>query len=374
MRIGMLCHYYPPHMGGVEFVVWNVARCLAPRHDVTIVTSAIGSEVGTRVEDGITVVRTDAYNITERFGIPYPIPAGNGLVRAVQELASVDVMHAHGALYPGSIHAAKVARKHDVPLVLTEHVGFVKYPNRIVNAVEAAAWNTVGDHVVAATSALATINARIEHWLADRYPTVDLRFIGNGVDTRRFFVRPQSQRAELRREFGLPDDKPLVLFAGRDSDKKNLDAVLAYPRDHFHLVVCGAKRDLRAPGLTDLGLVAYDAMPRLFSAVDIMIQASTGEGFPLVVQEALSTGVPIAILWDAGYGTSLDQNVVAAADNIEALGATLDSLASNEALRHRLARDGRAWAERHWSWEATAAAYETLYSEVIGKARRRLAA
>ena len=370
----MLCHYYPPHMGGVEFVVWNVARCLAARHEVTIVTSAIGSEVGTSVDDGITIVRTAAHNLTERFGIPYPVPAGNGLARAVQELASVDVMHAHGALYPGSIHASRVARKHDVPLVLTEHVGFVQYPSRIVNAVEAAAWSTIGDRVVAATSALATINTRIQHWLATRYPTVDLRFIGNGVDTRRFFVRPHSHRADLRREFGLPDDKPIVLFAGRDSDKKNLDAVLAYPRDAFHLVICGAKRDLRAPGVTDLGLVPYDAMPRLLSASDIMIQASTGEGFPLVVQEALSSGVPIAILWDSGYATSLDRNVVAAADTIETLGVTLTSLATNEALRHRLARDGRAWAERHWSWEATADAYEALYVEVVGKSRRRLAA
>ena len=152
MRIGMLCHYYPPHPGGIEIVVWNLARALASRHEVSIVTSAIGADAGTSVEDDITVVRTPAYNPTERFGIPYPVPSGRGLGDAIRTLASADVVHAHGALYAGSIHAARLARRDRVPLVVTEHVGFVDYPSRLVNAVESAAWTMVGDRVIAATN------------------------------------------------------------------------------------------------------------------------------------------------------------------------------------------------------------------------------
>jgi D-inositol-3-phosphate glycosyltransferase len=378
MRIGMLCHYYPPHAGGIEIVVWNLARSLSARHEVTIVTSAIGgvdsaTVVGTSVEDGITIVRTPAYNVTERFGIPYPVPAGGGLSAAVRSLASADVVHAHGALYAGSMHAASLARRNDVPLVVTEHVGFVEYRSRIVNAVESVAWGTVGDRVIGATSVLATINTRTEQWLRDRYPTTDIRFIGNGVDTKRFLPRVASERSEMRRAFGLPDDRPLVLFAGRDSDKKNLDAVLEMSRDEFHLVVCGARRGLVADGLTDLGLVPHDRMPKLFGCMDVMVQASTGEGFPLVVQEALASGVAIAILWDAGYDSSLDREVVVACDSVEQIAGAVRSLAVNEALRHRLSRAGRAWAEHHWSWDATAQAYEAVYTELAG-ARRRLAA
>lgn len=373
MRIGILCHYYPPHPGGVEIVVWNLARELARRNDVSVVTCSVGSKPGTTVEDGITVHRTPALNVTERFGIPYPIPMGTGLSTAVRSLASFDVLHAHGALYPGTIHAARVARQHGVPLVLTEHVGFVSYPSRLVNAVEAAAWSSIGSRVVGASRAVVTINARIQRWLRDRFPSADIRFIGNGVDTRRFAVSRAAERGELRRAFGLPDDKPLVLFAGRDSDKKNLDAVLAMPRDTFHLVVCGARRGLRAEGLTDLGIVPYEQMPRLFGAVDIMVQASTGEGFPLVVQEALATGVAIAILWDPGYATSLDRSVVAACDSVDQLATAVATLAVNDGLRSRLAREGRAWAERRWSWDATARDYEALYA-ALARTPARLAA
>jgi len=369
----MLSHYYLPHPGGIEIVVWNLARALAARHEVTIVTSAIGAPEGTSVEDGVTLVRTRAFNGAERFSIPYPMPIGPGLANAVKSLASCDVLHAHGALYAGSLHAAKLARRQNVPLVITEHVGFVQYSSRLVNAVEAAAWSTVGDRVVGSARSLATINARIQAWLHDRYPTADIRFIANGVDTERFHVASAPERSTIRQSFGLPDDRPLVLFAGRDSDKKNFDAVLAMPRDDFHLVVCGARRDLKADGLTDLGIIPYDQMPRLFRAMDVMVQASTGEGFPLVVQEALASGVAIAILWDPGYASSLDRNVVAACDSVSDLAESVRSLTTNEALRRRLSREGRLWAERRWSWHATARAYEELYAEAARASARRAA-
>jgi glycosyltransferase involved in cell wall biosynthesis len=369
----MLCHYYPPHPGGIEIVVWNLAHALASAHEVTIVTSAIGGEVGTTVEDGITVVRTPAFNPTERFGIPYPFPSGSGLSNAIDALASADVIHAHGALYSGSINAARLARAGKVPLVVTEHVGFVQYPSRLVNAVESAAWKMVGDRVIASTNVLVTINGRIQRWLEARYPRTDIRFVGNGVDTRRFHPRKAAEQAELRKSLGLPEGKPLVLFAGRDSDKKNLDAVLEMPRDDVHLVICGAQRGLKADGLTDLGIIRYDTMPKLFGAVDVMVQASTGEGFPLVVQEALASGVAIAILWDPGYAASLDRSVVAACDSVDELAGAVKSLATNAALRQRLSRDGRAWAERTWSWDATARAYELIYEE-LANGRARMAA
>jgi D-inositol-3-phosphate glycosyltransferase len=162
----------------------------------------------------------------------------------------------------------------------------------------------------------------------------------------------------------LPDDRPLVLFAARDSEKKNLDAVLAFPRDAFHLVVCGARRDLQQDGLTDLGVVPYSEMPRLFGCVDAMVHASTGEGFPLAVQEALASGVPLALLWDPGYAAWLDRSVVAACDTIDDLAAAVRSLAGDEALRCRLSSAGRGWAEAKWSWDATVEAYERLYDDV----------
>ena len=360
----MLCHYYPPHSGGVEIVAWNLARRLAERHEVTIVTSASNGTHGVTDEDGIVVHRVPSVHATERFGIPYPMPIGPGFNAARRALATVDVLHAHGSLYLGTLEAARVARRRRVPLVITEHVGFIRYSRRAVNVVEALAWSTIGNRVMSATSAVATINSRIHGWLEARYPESNLRFIANGVDTVKFRRRPDGERAAARRSLGLPEGVPLVLFVGRDSEKKNFDAVLNVPRDHFHLVVCGARRDLRAERVTDLGIVPYDRMPDLFASVDAMALASTGEGFPLVVQEAMASGVPVALLWDPGYTASLDRTVVASCDSTAELAETLTRVASDADLRARLSAAGRAWAEQRWSWDATTRSYEQLYADV----------
>jgi glycosyltransferase involved in cell wall biosynthesis len=345
-------------------MVRNLARGLARRHEVTLVTSAFDGARGMSEEDGFVVHRVPALHGTERVGIPYPIPIGRAFGAAMQSLASVDLLHAHGALYATSIRAARLARARRVPFVVTEHVGFVEYSSRMVNAVESVAWAAVGDHVMRTTSAIATYNSRVQQWLGERYPRADIRFIGNGVDTSSFRPRTPAERSELRRSFGLPDGRPLILFAARDSEKKNLADVLAITREEFQLVVCGAARGLVAENLTDLGVVRYDRMPDLFGCVDGMVHASTGEGFPLAVQEALASGVPLALLWDPGYAAWLDRDVVAACDGVEQLGVAVRSLVTDETRRRRLSHAGRDWTERKWSWNATVAAYEALYADV----------
>ena len=364
MRIGMLCHNYPPHPGGLEVMVRNLASGLARRHEVTLVTTAFDGVEGKTSEDGMAVWRVPAIHMTERVGIPYPIPMGDTLGAALRSLTSVDLLHAHGALYATSIHAARLARRRTVPFVITEHVGFVEYGNPIVYAVESVAWSTIGDRVMKGANAVTTYNSRVQQWLGRRYASREIRFIGNGVDTATFRPRQAEERATLRRSFGLPDERPLVLFAARDSAKKNLGDVLQLTRDRFHLVVCGATRRLKGENLTDLGLVPYARMSDLFGCVDAMVHASTGEGFPLAVQEALASGLPIALLWDQGYAAWLDRSAVAACDSIEQLGAAVSSLASDATLRSRLSRAGREWTQQNWSWNATVQAYERLYADV----------
>jgi glycosyltransferase involved in cell wall biosynthesis len=105
-------------------------------------------------------------------------------------------------------------------------------------------------------------------------------------------------------------------------------------------------------------------MSALFGCVDVMVHASTGEGFPLAMQEAMASGIPLAVLWDAGYSGSLDRSVVAACDSLAELGNEVRALAMDGARRAQLARAGREWTERKWSWEATVSAYETLYATV----------
>ena len=267
--------------------------------------------------------------------------------------------------YDFSLTAAAVSMWRRIPLVLTEHVGFIRYSRAAANALERAAWRIVGDRVLRASAAVTTLNERIAGWLRERSPTCSPRLIGNGVDTERFRPLNAHERRARRARFQLPQDQTLVLFAGRDNPKKNLDVVLRIPRKSFHLVVCGHRRDLRGENLTDLGPLPHEAMPDLYGCVDLLVHAATGEGFPLAVQEALASSLPVALLWDEGYLSSIDRNVVRACNSFEELAEEVKALSKDATQRARLAAQSRAAAARLWSWDATASSYLQLYRECL---------
>jgi D-inositol-3-phosphate glycosyltransferase len=192
-----------------------------------------------------------------------------------------------------------------------------------------------------------------------------VRYVGHGVDLVRFHRRSPEERRALRRSFGLPENGVTGLFVGRDADKKNIGAVLDAPRDGYVLVVCGAERNLQAANLVDLGIVPYERMPDLFGCMDFMVHAASGEGFPLAVQEAIASGVPVALLWDEGYERWMPREVVAACDRLQDVASEMVQLAGDSMRRDVLARAGRDWASRHWSWAATVAAYEQIYEDSL---------
>src|SRR5262249_54695262 len=165
MRIGILAHNYPPHPGGLEVMVENVAIRLSERHEVVLVTSAWNGARGLESTARLRVHRLPALHHLEGWGVPYPVPWGPGLAAAIADLNACELFHAHGSLYPVSVLAAVLSRIRRRPLVLTEHVGFVPYSSALVRAVEHAAWAIAGDRVVASSAAVVTYNARVQAWM-----------------------------------------------------------------------------------------------------------------------------------------------------------------------------------------------------------------
>ena len=369
LRIAMFVSNYLPHPGGLEVMVWNLASGLARRHDVVLVTSAYDGKHGVSREDGMTVHRLPAAHFTERLGVPYPVPIGPGVRRAWRDVQGATIVHAHGALYAQSLLARAVARRREAPFVLTEHVGFVSYSSGTLNAIQRAAWAVIGFPLVRAADAVITYNARVRERLS-RDSGRELQYVGNGVDVERFKPRPPEARRALRRSFGLPEDGVLALFAGRESEKKNLDVLLRAEREGYTLVVCGWERNLTGRALVDLGVIPYARMADLYACADVMVHPASGEGFPLAVQEAVASGLPVVLLWDDGYARWMPRTLVVACDALHEVPEQLAELARNAGRRAELSGAGRAWAAEQWSWDATVRAYERIYYDVADDASR----
>jgi glycosyltransferase involved in cell wall biosynthesis len=368
-RIAMFVSNYLPHPGGLEVMVWNLASGLARRHDVVLVTSAYDGKRGVSHEDGMTVHRLPAAHLTERMGVPYPLPLGPGLATAWDDVKRATIVHAHGALYAQSVLARTVASRLKAPFVLTEHVGFVTYSSALLNVVQRAAWSAIGFPLVRGADAVVTYNARVHEQLG-RDSGRHVHYVGNGVDVSRFQPRPAEERRALRRGFGLPEEGVLALFAGRESEKKNLDVLLRAERDGYTLVVCGWQRNLAGRALVDLGVVPYARMADLYACTDVMLHPASGEGFPLAVQEAVASGLPVVLLWDEGYARWMPRSLVVACDTPEEVPARMVELARDAARRAELGEAGRAGAWEKWSWDATVTAYERIYDDVAVDAAR----
>jgi D-inositol-3-phosphate glycosyltransferase len=359
--------YFRPHVGGIERFVEILAGGLADRgHDVTVLCCRTERESPLREEVADYLIeRVPASNRLERhLGVPYPIPEPLKLRSALERLLRrVDVVHVQDALYASSIAALILSHRRGVPSVLTQHVAFVPQRTRWLEALERGAIATLGRSARLATL-VATLNPAVATWVEERWGIADVPVLPVGIPSRRDAA---SDRTAVRRFFGLAPDRFLALFVGRDVPKKGLDVFLAAADESYELVaVTDRPREGRA---TFLPFMSPGRLQELLGCVDAFVLPSEGEGFPISLQEALATGLPVVTTRQPGYDhyLSADDVLYVERDPAEVRGA-LRRLVEGGELRLRLSERSRAAAQRHFGMERFIDAYEEFYEE----ARRRL--
>ena len=376
MRIVFLSHYAFPHVGGIETAVDGVATELARRgHDVAHVASTAGNGARVTAAPAYRVVRVPAVNALEAWlSVPYPLFDFRLPSAIRRELHGADVAHAHGFLYMPTLVGLPLARRaNSAPVrVLTEHVGHVPYESKALDTVEAAAIKTLGRACLRAAEAIVVNNGRVAAELERLVPGRRLDHIANGVDTQNFRPPTEDERGALRSELGWSDGLPRVLFVGRPVPKKGIDLALAAAEagtGRFELALVGPKEDEvpPTPWVNVLGPQPRDRLRELYRAADALLLPSQGEGFPMTVQEAMASGLPVVLLDDPGYGSQLEgagEGVRLTAPSAEAVVAALVPLVTNGGEWRVSARAAEAHAKRMFSISRAADEHEALYERV----------
>src|SRR5262249_29487694 len=110
-----------------------------------------------------------------------------------------------------------------------------------------------------------------------------------GVDTDLFRPRPRCH---------TPEAGPTLLYVGRVSVEKNLEAFLSLPVAGRKVVVGdGPARAALAAHYPDAefrGALRGEALAEAYAAADVFVFPSRTDTFGLVVLEALASGVPVA--------------------------------------------------------------------------------
>lgn len=373
-RIGMVTHYMPPHIGGIELLAESLFhRYRAAGCEVQWIASRVPSGA-TRREDGR--IRARCLNLTEQWlSVPWPVWGPGGLRELARLIKWSDVIHIHDCLYFGSAAAVALARLARKPLILSQHIGFGVYSSAILNLIETIAYKTLGRAVLRNASRLVFCTPAAEEYitalLENRSPEVCK--IPYGIDTDRFRPAILSERAEARRQLDVPDTKPVALFVGRLMEKKGASIFLEVSRMmtdyHFLVVGDGMIRPHSADNLTWIPYVEPQRMEAVYRAADAFLLPSYSEGFPFSVIEAMASGVPVIVPAGEAYTALLDREGAGiVTDRTPAsLCQSLDRLKETPDFAKDMTARARALVVENWSLDVMCERYLSLIEELTGK-------
>jgi D-inositol-3-phosphate glycosyltransferase len=374
MNILIITHYFWPHIGGIEVAAYNQAKELVKKgHKVTIVTSKLAHEQAVDQKGGIRIVRVSAWNVFEnKFAIPYPLFSPRLVSTLKKEIERNDVIHAHGALYLGSFVSSLFARIYNKPFFLTEHVGFVMYKNPVINAIEKLALYTMGLATISACDAAIVYNSSVLKWIR-RYKK-DVHYLPNGVDFALFHKPTEKVKRMIRERYRIPLNAYVVLFVGRFVPKKGFD-VLYNAKDPSYLLVFVGEGMMATHLPSDdsvriVGQLPQEDVAMFYKASDVFILPSYGEGFPLAIQEAMASGLPIITSTYNNLDQILDSPLIIFIDVTEEdLKFAIKKVQNNSKLQQEMSDYSSKTAREHYSWEQNISKLIAMYDEKLRVSR-----
>jgi len=191
-------------------------------------------------------------------------------------------------------------------------------------------------------------------------PADRVSWLRRGIDLERFHPCHRD-RTWLAGAFGVPEDRPVLMFAGRVDDSKKAMTLGHAARRlldtgvPLHVLVVGdGKRrdDLRAllgSDLTAPGALPQDQLPSLYAAADLFVFPSESEVSPNVVLEARASGLPVVLsARDGGARYVLrpgEDGVLVDSQEPETWAAALRPLLADGEARRAMGAQARAGVE-----------------------------
>lgn len=311
MNILMMTNTFLPHVGGVARSVAAFTNELRRIGNRVIVVAPEYDNDPNDEEDVIRIPAIQHFNGSD-FSAVLPIP---GFLEAHLQNFQPDIVHSHHPFLMGST-AVRVATKHEVPLVYTQHTMFEQYTHyvpvhlpRMKQFVVSlcTGYANMADQVVAPSESVVQI-------LRERGVKTPIETVPTGV-----FI-DQFQRGDgqvVRISENIPSHAFIVGHVGRLAPEKNLDflseAVALFlrnePEAHFLVAGYGSSEKKMHDffirhGLQNqvhfLGKQHGQSLINAYHAMDVFAFSSKSETQGLVLIEAMASGVPVVALDASG--------------------------------------------------------------------------
>ncbi len=382
MKLRILHTNFLKHWGGESQRIWRKVQYLSRRGHYVALASPANAVITKMVRDvGLPVC--DQVSFGKRWSLNRDIHDVQVLRKFIQE-EKIQILHTHGSkdawlgglaaqLTPGVI---MVRTRHNI-FPVRRHPG-----NRWL-------YRGLSDQVIA-------ISEYIRHSLTvDGFlPPERVHLIHTGIEVNHYCPgngRPSSahknhDRIHVRREFGIPQDKPLVGTVAHLAPHKGHRyfmeaaalALQADPDIYFLIVGSGGGRypkELKelahklSLGSRLIFAGSRSDIPAILCALDVFVNPSLKEGLGIATLEALAMARPVVGTAVGGIPESVRDGetglLVPPADPMAMAGAIL-KLLSDRDLGRRLGHAGRLLVEKEFSAQTMVDRVESLYYSLLG--------
>jgi len=211
----------------------------------------------------------------------------------------------------------------------------------------------------------------------------NIRIVPNGVDEEYFKEHSSDRLEEIRTTYGLPNDKPLLVFVGHVRPKKGVDILLqavAKVRGDFHLVVVGPHTfpdhtKLLKELVDELKLqqavtfteeVPLADLSALYQLADIFVLPSRSETLPLSILEAMAKSKPVIASAVGGipHQISNETGILVQPEDANDLAGAIDRLLNEPETRQAMGAAGRVRLLEEFTWENAAIKAADGYKEL----------
>ena len=299
-----------------------------------------------------------------------------------------DVLWLHGHNYAANLLALGAAKTTGMPVMMRgeTHLGLP------CHAIKSALRRPLMGALYRSCDRLLAIGSKnAAFYRAMGVPDHKIFLVPYAVDNDRFTQAAnltEAQRAEVRRRYHMPVDRPAVLYAAKFTRRKRPGDVLEATRrlktetSHaFTVVMAGSgelEQELRSfcaehslDNVLFPGFVNQSELPALYAASDVFVLPSEDEPWGLAVNEAMCAALPIVVSKEVGCVSDLVRDGVngytPAARDIVALARALRRLIEDGGLRRR---QGQASVARIQEW-GYRQCLEGIRCAVAGLAHRR---
>lgn len=408
MKIVIATAVYYPQINGVAVFSHNLAMGLVKRgHEVMVLTPSQTKKNHTTTIDGVKTVYLKSINTHVYPDQINPVPNKKKLfgkelphlfykkgfkvsVFPLPEIAKAldkfqpDVVHIQVS-DPIGLSVASYARRHNIPLVTTEHnqpevlTEPLKMPKLIKKPANALLYSYFRNRHSKSDFVTMPTEQAIHNLLKNHPLDIPIAAVSNGVDLSHF--KPGKPSPEIYQKYHIPKNVPIVLYVGRvDPEKKVETVVEAFNKARSkapkaNLVVVGDGVDRvrleqkyqSIPEIHFLGRVLPPDLYELYRVGDIFATASEIETQGIVLIEAAATGLPLVAV-DKGAVVEVCQNgkngFLCQPGSATEIATALTKLLSDEPLRKEYAKGSLEIAAGH-DFEKTLDRFINIYQKVI---------